>query len=1190
MDPLQETNGGTNGAGGEPAPEKKKRGKPKDPLAPKKPLNAYQKITGKRRQEMKEAEDPRCKDLAALGGILKQAWDETPEADKEAMQKVYEEEMEIWRPKWAAYKQTDGYKDFFEERQDWQDARNTKKQRKKLNKDAPKRPKSGYMIYAGEVREAVQKEVFAAGGGMGDIGKKISEMWQAVPEFKKAEYGEQSAKLKEIFDVEFAAYKKTDTWKHFLTEKAKLEGSQSLKKIQRTKFRDAPKRPASAYALYRSEVMPKITEECKGLSMGEMGKKVAGMWAEVPEEQKKGYQETAAGLKDEYDKKLLEFKRQQDYTKFLEERFKTKARENKMVSLVDQPKRPKSVFAMFRDEHKTEVTPGKGEGKGTHALKQKFAEASQEEKAALEAKEKEMKEQWMREMAEWKESDKYKGFVKTNEKIKMEFMNDAMKVMTIKFLNRAPPQPPRSAFSLFLHEKRAMPGEASGQPSSKKIKKDEVVKYKEEWVKLDKLARNEYESQMKDKFKQWTEQAKEYMGMEEWKEYVTEAKRLKIPVKSLLRDQKKVIKVLKNGMRVVPLPDKPFDFPSKPADAWRCFTREKKGEVPVSEMADIWSKMDPEEKKKYTDEADELQKKYVEEMKAFKASEEGSTYLRKLRTAQRTKRVTEAKFKYLKGQPKKPASALKKFMLSNLAAVKKEQPMLKGFEIRQVLENKWKALEDSEREAFQAQAAAASQAYDEAVAAFKAGEEWKLYVKATAVRKVNAKTGKAVLQAPQKPANFPVKPPNAMKQFIKDNAGTGKNLGEMGKMFKELGEEEKGTRQREAQERIAQYNEAMEEWRNSEEGRKYLKAVNIFSKRKRLAEAKNKFGKGEPKKPQTAYFIFTAAKRAEVMKEFPELKGLGPVQQKLKELWEALGEEEKQEWTKREEEAKEAYSQALQEFHSTPDYKKYQAIVRSINGAGRMKGKGKGASKKVVIPMPPVPDNMPKKPATSLLIYAQEVGKPLVEASKAWVELGAEGQKQYQDKNRELTAEYESEMKAFMKTADAKKYFRLKHHAEKRVKMQKAKERFLGSAEAPKEPKRPQSAYFFFAAEKRSTLSGKTFAESAKEINNMWSALSPEEKKVYEDRYEDAKAKYDEEMKEYQSSSGFKAYEKAVRSITAQKRPAPKPKVKAGRGRGKGAGRGAKAAKTDAADSDSDSDVMGSDSSGSSSSSGSDSD
>ena len=32
--------------------------------------------------------------------------------------------------------------------------------------------------------------------------------------------------------------------------------------------------------------------------------------------------------------------------------------------------------------------------------------------------------------------------------------------------------------------------------------------------------------------------------------------------------------------------------------------------------------------------------------------------------------------------------------------------------------------------------------------------------------------------------------------------------------------------------------------------------------------------------------------------------------------------------------------------------------------------------------------------------------------------------------------------------------------------------------------------------------------------------IAAQEKKVYEDRYEDAKAKYDEEMKEYQSSSG----------------------------------------------------------------------
>merc|ERR1712151_1083130 len=100
--------------------------------------------------------------------------------------------MEIWRPKWAEYKQTDHYREFFEVKQDWIDGRKMKKLKKVFTKDAPKRPKSGYMIFAGEIRERVQKEVQDAGGGMGDIGVKISQEWQALSEAKKGEYGEQS--------------------------------------------------------------------------------------------------------------------------------------------------------------------------------------------------------------------------------------------------------------------------------------------------------------------------------------------------------------------------------------------------------------------------------------------------------------------------------------------------------------------------------------------------------------------------------------------------------------------------------------------------------------------------------------------------------------------------------------------------------------------------------------------------------------------------------------------------------------------------------------------------------------------------------------------------------------------------------------------------------------------------------------
>merc|ERR1719210_877900 len=126
-------------------------------------------------------------DLKAMGIALKEEWEKVSEADREVMQKEYESEMEIWKPKWAAYKQTQHYKEFFEIKQDWIDARQIKKLIKAHKKEpnVPKKPKSGYMIFAGEIRERVQKEVMDAGGGMGDIGVKISQEWQAVSEAKK---------------------------------------------------------------------------------------------------------------------------------------------------------------------------------------------------------------------------------------------------------------------------------------------------------------------------------------------------------------------------------------------------------------------------------------------------------------------------------------------------------------------------------------------------------------------------------------------------------------------------------------------------------------------------------------------------------------------------------------------------------------------------------------------------------------------------------------------------------------------------------------------------------------------------------------------------------------------------------------------------------------------------------------------
>merc|ERR1719382_2135432 len=120
------------GAGAPPptdgaAPEKKRRGKPKDDQAPKKPKNAFQRVTGEARALLKEQNPALATDLKAMGLALKEKWEETPQEVKDKLTKEYEEEMEIWKPKWAAYKETKEYKVFFELKQDYIDLKTKKK-------------------------------------------------------------------------------------------------------------------------------------------------------------------------------------------------------------------------------------------------------------------------------------------------------------------------------------------------------------------------------------------------------------------------------------------------------------------------------------------------------------------------------------------------------------------------------------------------------------------------------------------------------------------------------------------------------------------------------------------------------------------------------------------------------------------------------------------------------------------------------------------------------------------------------------------------------------------------------------------------------------------------------------------------------------------------------------------------------
>eukprot|EP00930_Biecheleria_cincta_P044270 TRINITY_DN303_c0_g1_i6.p1 TRINITY_DN303_c0_g1~~TRINITY_DN303_c0_g1_i6.p1 ORF type:complete len:1318 (-),score=418.92 TRINITY_DN303_c0_g1_i6:568-4521(-) len=1171
---------------------KKARGKPKDPNAPIKPKNGFQKVTGEARARLKEERPELAMDLKAMGAALKEEWEKVPQEEKDRLQEIYDKEMEVFRPLWAAYKETDSYKEYCDVKQVWLDGREKKKLFKAHAKQAPKKPRSGYGIFSGEIRERVKTEVMARGGGMGDIGVQISEEWAAVPEVKKAEYAEQAQREKEEFAVKWEAHKETDIFKKFMTDKAKMEGRHKLKQLERTTFKTAPAKPKSSFALFKTKFMPEVMAENKGAAAGEISKKVGEKWKNTPAEERAPFEAEAATLKEKYLVDLKKFKCQKAYTKFLVQRQITNSRTNRAVLLREAPKKAKSVFALYRDAHKEEVPSGKGEGKGMSWVKAKYAEADQTEKQQIEAMQKELTEKYQEQVKAWKEGETYKEWLKNEEKYKREMRNEAMKVMTLKFLDTAPPQPPKTAFSVFVSEKRKA-ANSDGEPPAKRSRKDakeEVAKFQEEFKKLDKDLKSEYEDRRKELVKEWQALAKEYMEKPIWKEYMEEAKLLKVPVKSLLANKVQSIKKLKNGTKILPLPEKPEDVPIKPPGAYKLFVRVKKQEVDdVSKLPDLWAAASAEEKKPFETEAGQLLNQYQEAVKAFNQSEAGREFIKKMKFVRKSRTIAMAKDKYTTTLPKKPLGATKLFMKAKLKEAKKANPEMKNFELQKLVMDQWAALDDEGKKPFQEQAAEAESKYQDTMAKWKESDEYKSYT--SMIQKASGSGGGPA--APKRPDSYPSKPLDAFKAFCKEQAGQGKALPKLAEEFKELDAETKARFQSEATERQKKYQEEMIAWAKSDEGKKYNSAVKAFSKRKRLAMAKTKYLKDVPKKPVRADQIFFAEKRSEVMKENPELKGLGPVMTKLGELWKNLSEEDRKPYKDQAAEKMQEYDKAMAEFKSSANYKKYEAIARGAKPKAKAKAKASSSG-------PKPPDNYPKKPQKAMGLFMQENkgGGDLKAQLAAWRDLKAEGQKKYVDQAKEAMKQYEKDMEEFKESAEGKKYLRLKEASEKKGKLDKAKKLYLEGEGVPKAPKPPLNAYQMFVAEKRPSMTGE-MAQVAKELSRLWGEMDGgEERKALEAKAKELQEQYQKDLKAYKESDGYKKYMAVSRGIKnkpppAAKKPAkpkkaPKAKATKAKKEAKPKGKAKAKAKAKAAASGSDSDVMGSDSDSDSDSSDSD--
>jgi len=196
-----------------------------------------------------------------------------------------------------------------------------------------------------------------------------------------------------------------------------------------------------------------------------------------------------------------------------------------------------------------------------------------------------------------------------------------------------------------------------------------------------------------------------------------------------------------------------------------------------------------------------------------------------------------------------------------------------------------------------------------------------------------------------KDPNKPKKPLTAYFRFLKDHRARVKAENpdlkpphltkKCGALWKEFDPEQKKKYVEEALEETTAWKVKMEAYKKTpefaafEEKRKQAAAEQDNKKIKRKKPPKDK---NAPKKPQTAFFLYSGSVRESVKNELPEgdRKKVVLITKKIGAMWKTLGAEEKASWKSKADKLKKEYNEVLAEYKKTEEYAQHQEVLKNF--------------------------------------------------------------------------------------------------------------------------------------------------------------------------------------------------------------------------------------------------------------------
>lgn len=205
----------------------------KDANAPPRPLTAYFAWMKDNRLKVKEA-NPSISNKE-LTKKLGEKWSSATDEEKAPYRDTAKTLMDEWKVKMEAYKKTDDYKEFLEKKK----AHDAKKKGKGKGKKAkppkdpnqPKRPSTGFFLFVEEKRAEVKASLPPEQRNKVTlVTKKCGAMWKdPANAAMKNEYTARAAKLKEKWNEDMEAYKKTPKYQEYQDQLEDWRAAQEAK-------------------------------------------------------------------------------------------------------------------------------------------------------------------------------------------------------------------------------------------------------------------------------------------------------------------------------------------------------------------------------------------------------------------------------------------------------------------------------------------------------------------------------------------------------------------------------------------------------------------------------------------------------------------------------------------------------------------------------------------------------------------------------------------------------------------------------------------------------------------------------------------------------------------------------------------------------------------------------------------------